>query len=125
MLRLCHRLIACSIAGRSQAPKKVLEVVHFREEVGEMIYGDLLVIDMAELVAATSAPKAAEDAPVADEGAPAVPAPVHAPQLPHPVARPARTMSQRLAMVEEYVHEIRGALGEQREILDSMAHDFS
>ncbi|GJW34506.1 hypothetical protein Tco_0054538 [Tanacetum coccineum] len=23
MLRLCHRLIACSIAGRSQAPKKV------------------------------------------------------------------------------------------------------
>nr|GFD11284.1 hypothetical protein [Tanacetum cinerariifolium] len=23
MLRLCHRLIACSIAGRSQAPEKV------------------------------------------------------------------------------------------------------
>ncbi|GJR67218.1 hypothetical protein Tco_0013283 [Tanacetum coccineum] len=30
-----------------------------------------------------------------------------------------------LASVEEDVHEIRGALSEQREILDSMAYDFS
>nr|GEZ48846.1 hypothetical protein [Tanacetum cinerariifolium] len=73
MLRLCHRLIACSIAGRSQAPKKVLEVVRFREEAcGDDIRGQfvtrlaehfelltegltmillyLLVIDMGELV---------------------------------------------------------------------------
>ncbi|GJR41493.1 hypothetical protein Tco_1217177 [Tanacetum coccineum] len=34
-------------------------------------------------------------------------------------------MAQRLAMVEEDVHEIRGALGEHRDILDSMACDFS
>ncbi|GKB66531.1 hypothetical protein Tco_0927943 [Tanacetum coccineum] len=34
MLRLCHRLIACSIAGKSQAPKKVLEIICFGEEEG-------------------------------------------------------------------------------------------
>ncbi|GKE74150.1 hypothetical protein Tco_1536191 [Tanacetum coccineum] len=50
--------------------------------------------------------EAIEDVHVADKGAPAIPAPV-------------------LAKVEEDVHEIRGALGEQREILDSMARDFS
>nr|GEV13296.1 hypothetical protein [Tanacetum cinerariifolium] len=40
ILRLCHRLIACSIPGRSQAPEKGLTV----------IAPALLVIDMAELV---------------------------------------------------------------------------
>ncbi|GKB94456.1 hypothetical protein Tco_0980593, partial [Tanacetum coccineum] len=75
--------------------------------------------------AVVSAPEAAKDAPVADEGALAVPAPVQAPQSPPPAAGPARTMAQRLARVEEDVHGIRGALGEQREILDSMACDFS
>nr|GEX96896.1 hypothetical protein [Tanacetum cinerariifolium] len=39
-LRLCHRLIACSIAGRSQAPEKGLTIIALA----------LLVIDMAELV---------------------------------------------------------------------------
>nr|GEU94667.1 hypothetical protein [Tanacetum cinerariifolium] len=67
----------------------------------------------------------AEDAPIADEGAPAIPAPVQAPQPPPPTARPARTMAQRLSRVDEDVHEIRKALGKQRETLDSMAHDFS
>ncbi|GJX23636.1 hypothetical protein Tco_0228081 [Tanacetum coccineum] len=147
MLRLYHRLISCSIAGRSQAPEKVFEVVRFREEGLMVIMRDLPVIDMAELVrpqicmeldntwawvapgperqpdVVAGAPKAAEDAPVADEGALAVPAPV--PQPPPPTARPTQTMAQRLARVEEDVHKIRGALGEQREILDSMAHDFS
>ncbi|GJZ44214.1 integrase, catalytic region, zinc finger, CCHC-type containing protein [Tanacetum coccineum] len=64
---------------------------------GAMISGDLPVIDMAEL----------------------------APQPPPPAAGPARTMAQRLASVEEDVHVIRGAIGKQREILDSMARDFS
>ncbi|GKD65071.1 hypothetical protein Tco_1307179, partial [Tanacetum coccineum] len=92
-----------------------------------VIVRDLLVIDMAKLVrlqicmelddtwawvaprlekqhvTTTSALKATEDAPVAGEGALAIPAPV----------------------VEEDMHEIQGELGEQREILDSMAHDFS
>ncbi|GKC33695.1 hypothetical protein Tco_1046079 [Tanacetum coccineum] len=43
MLRLCHRLIACSIAGRSQAPKKGLTV----------IVRDLYVIDTAVVVRLT------------------------------------------------------------------------
>ncbi|GKE17954.1 hypothetical protein Tco_1425531 [Tanacetum coccineum] len=38
---------------------------------------------------------------------------------------PAQTMAQRLARVEEEVHEIRGALGEQRELMDDMARDLS
>nr|GEW76372.1 hypothetical protein [Tanacetum cinerariifolium]GEW76467.1 hypothetical protein [Tanacetum cinerariifolium] len=51
MLRLCHRLIACSIVGKSQAPEKVVT---------------------------DGAPEAVEDAPIADESASAVPAPVQA-----------------------------------------------
>nr|GEY25152.1 hypothetical protein [Tanacetum cinerariifolium] len=73
MLRLIHRLISCSIAGKSQVPKKV---ICFREEARgvdiwrpvcclaehfglltkerlqglNVIVRDLLVIDMAELV---------------------------------------------------------------------------
>nr|GEV73691.1 hypothetical protein [Tanacetum cinerariifolium] len=46
-----------------------------------------------------------------------------APQL--PTAGPARTMSQRLGMLEDDVHGLRGALGKQREVLDCMACDFS
>ncbi|GKB30262.1 hypothetical protein Tco_0869663 [Tanacetum coccineum] len=65
ILRLCHRLIACSIAGRSQAPEKGLTVIVLA----------LLVINMAEL-----------DAPVIDEGGQADQAPVHAPPLPPPPA---------------------------------------
>ncbi|GJR24105.1 hypothetical protein Tco_0972632 [Tanacetum coccineum] len=174
MLRLCHRLIACSIAGRSQVPKKVTvtELFYLRgmdvgsvnvpyllarylrlfasgRKQGATISSDLLVIDMDELVrlqicmeldntwawvapgperqpdAAAGTPKATKDALVADEGALAVPAPVQAPQPPPPIAEPAWTMAQRLAKVAEDVHEIQGALSEQREILDSIARDFS
>ncbi|GJT25977.1 hypothetical protein Tco_0895914 [Tanacetum coccineum] len=79
ILRLFHRLIACSIVGRSQAPKKGLTVIALA----------LLVIDMAELV--------------------------------------------RLHICEqlddtwawEDVHEIHGALAEQREVISAMARDFS
>nr|GEU96744.1 hypothetical protein [Tanacetum cinerariifolium] len=152
MLRLCHRLIACSIAGRSQTPEKVtvtdlfyligtdvgsvnvpyllarylrlfasgrkqgamISRGQFVARLGEkfrlvteerlqgltVIVRDLLVIDMAELVRlqicielddtwdwvalgperqqiiAAGAPEATEDAPVVDEGALAVSAPV-------------------------------------------------
>ncbi|GKE24254.1 hypothetical protein Tco_1435766, partial [Tanacetum coccineum] len=47
-------------------------------------------------VVAVGTPKAAEDASVVDEGAPAVPAPTKAPQ-PLPAAGPAKTMPQRMA----------------------------
>ncbi|GJV02401.1 hypothetical protein Tco_1335970 [Tanacetum coccineum] len=72
-------------------------------------------------VAAASDPETAKDAPVVDEGAQADPTPVQAPQPPPP----ARTMPQRMARLEEDVHEIRVALGEQREVMDAMAKDFS
>ncbi|GJZ34681.1 hypothetical protein Tco_0580498 [Tanacetum coccineum] len=34
-------------------------------------------------------------------------------------------MPQRMAKHEEDMHEIRGALTEQREVIDAMAYDFS
>nr|GEV19417.1 hypothetical protein [Tanacetum cinerariifolium] len=57
----------------------------------EMIYGDLPMIDMAELVVAAGASKVAEGALDVDEGDQAVLAPVQAPQP--PIAEPARTMT--------------------------------
>ncbi|GKD69454.1 hypothetical protein Tco_1323544 [Tanacetum coccineum] len=128
ILRLCHRLIACSIAGRSQAPEKVtvtdlfylrgMDVdsvnvpyllarylrlfaagrksgahisggqfvarlaEHFGLLTAEILSGltviapELLIIDMAELVRLQIF---AEDAPGADEGDQAIPAPVQPP----------------------------------------------
>ncbi|GJT68644.1 hypothetical protein Tco_1020124 [Tanacetum coccineum] len=62
--------------------------------------------------AMVGAPKAAEDAPIANEGALVVPTLMQAPQSPPPVAEQSRIMAQRLARAEEDFHEIRGALGE-------------
>ncbi|GKA04330.1 hypothetical protein Tco_0677111 [Tanacetum coccineum] len=67
VLRLCHRMMAHSIADRSQAPKKVA----LRPE--------------RQPDDAAGAPEAAEDAPVDDEGGQAVPAPIQAPQPPPPL----------------------------------------
>ncbi|GJY69654.1 hypothetical protein Tco_0472636 [Tanacetum coccineum] len=176
MLRLCHRLIACRNAGRSQEPKKVtvtdlfylkgidvgsvnilyllaryLRMFASRRRRGAMISGgqfvarlaehfgllteerlkgltviirDLLVIDIVKLVVAVGALEVAEDAPDVDEGDQAVSAPVQVPQ-PSLATGPARTMTHRIARLEEDMHEMRGTLGEQREVLDSMARDFS
>ncbi|GJR92263.1 hypothetical protein Tco_0264437 [Tanacetum coccineum] len=144
ILRLCHRLIACSITRRSQAPEKVtvtdlfylrgmdvgsvnipnllaryLRMFASGRKRGAMIFGDLPMIDMAELVrlqiceelddtwawvapgperqqvAADGALEVSEDEPVVDEGALAVPAPIQAPQPP-PAVGPSKTMAQRL-----------------------------
>ncbi|GJX71660.1 hypothetical protein Tco_0308831 [Tanacetum coccineum] len=48
-------------------------------------------------------------------------------QAPQPplAAGPARTMVQRINRLDEDVHGMRGALGKQREVLDSIAYDFS
>ncbi|GJW04113.1 hypothetical protein Tco_1562969 [Tanacetum coccineum] len=158
MLRLCHRLIACSIAGRSQAREKVtvIDLLYLRGmDVGSVnvpylwlaehfgllteerlqgltvIMRDLPVIDMAELVrlqiceelddtwawvalgperqpnVAAGALEATKDAPTLDEGAPADPTPMQAPQPPH--AAP-KTMPQRIARLEEEVHELRWSI---------------
>ncbi|GKE88723.1 hypothetical protein Tco_1566198, partial [Tanacetum coccineum] len=153
MLRLCHRLIACSITRRSQALEKVTvtDLFYLRGidvdsvNVPYLLARELPIIDMAELVrlqickeiddtrswvaprlekqpdTAAGAPEAVEDALVIDEGAPAIPAPVQAPQPP----QAARTMPQRMDRLEEDIREIRGALVEQREVINAMARDFS
>ncbi|GKD10684.1 hypothetical protein Tco_1190369 [Tanacetum coccineum] len=108
MMRLCHILITYSIIGRSQAPKKAWVAPRLERQSN----------------VAAGAPEATKDAPVADEGALAIPVLVQAPQTPPPAAGPTQTMAQRLARVDEDVHEIHGALGEQREILDNMAYDI-
>ncbi|GJV74774.1 retrovirus-related pol polyprotein from transposon TNT 1-94 [Tanacetum coccineum] len=140
MLRLFHRMMAHSIAGRSQAPEK--------ERLRRLTVTalTLLVIDMAELVrlqiceeiddtwawvalgperqpdAAAGAPGAAEDALAADASDQAISAPVQAP--PPPIAA-TRTMPQRMSRLEEDVHKIRGALAEQRKVIGVMARNFS
>ncbi|GKC63830.1 hypothetical protein Tco_1096428 [Tanacetum coccineum] len=75
-------------------------------------------------VAAASALEVAKGAPKVDEGDQAILPLIQAPQPP-PAAGPARTIAQRLRRLEEDVHGLRGALGEQREVMDSMARDFS
>ncbi|GJS74119.1 hypothetical protein Tco_0706960 [Tanacetum coccineum] len=171
MLRLCHRLIACSIAGRSQAPEKVTstDLLYLQgmlvgsvnipyllarylrrfasgRKRGAMIYRGQFVARLAEhfrllteqrlqgltvaprlerqLVAMVGGPEVAKGALDVDEGAQAVPAPVQAPQAPL-AAVSTSTMAHRLSRLEEEVHNLRGDMGEQREVLDSMARDFS
>ncbi|GKD15713.1 hypothetical protein Tco_1200120, partial [Tanacetum coccineum] len=161
MLRLCHRMMARSIVGRSQAPEKVTvtDLFYLRGlDVGSVnipyllgrylrsYFPELSTTDVAELVRlqiyeqlddtwvwvamgserqpddAASAPAVAQEAPVIDEDGQADPAPVQAPPPP-PAA--ARTMPQRMARLEEDVHEIRGTLVEHREVISAMARDFS
>ncbi|GJS39225.1 hypothetical protein Tco_0564268 [Tanacetum coccineum] len=137
ILRLCHRYLRLFALGRKQGAmiyggKFVARLAkHFGLVTKEMLQGltmivrELSVINMAELVrlqiyediddtcawvasglerqldATAGAPRAAEDAPAADKG------------------------DQRMARLEEDMHEIRGALVEQREVIDVMARDFS
>nr|GEY79436.1 hypothetical protein [Tanacetum cinerariifolium] len=165
MLRSCHKIIACSIAGSSQTPNKVIVTDLFylrgmdvrsvnipyllaRLQGLTVTVRDLPVIDMDELVrlqickelddtwdwvalgperqpdVMVGALEIDEGAPHVDEGGQAILAPAQAPQPP-PVAKPAQTMALRLVRMEEDVHEIRGALGEQREVMDVMAKDLS
>ncbi|GKD65901.1 hypothetical protein Tco_1308009 [Tanacetum coccineum] len=112
MLRLCHRLITYSIDGRSYTPKKIYE------ELDDMWAWVAPRLERQQVVVA-GALEAVEDALTVDKGALAIPAPTQAPQP------PARTMAQRLARVEEEVHKIQGALGEQRKVMDAMARDLS
>ncbi|GJR41929.1 hypothetical protein Tco_1310032 [Tanacetum coccineum] len=102
VLRLCHRMMAHNIAGRSQAPEKVtvtdlfylrgLDVGSFVAQLAEHfglltaeILGGLTLDDTWAWVAmgperqpdaATGALRVAQDAPIVDEGGQAIPAPV-------------------------------------------------
>ncbi|GJX00472.1 hypothetical protein Tco_0184385 [Tanacetum coccineum] len=102
MLRLCHRLIACSIAGRSQTPEKVTST--------NLLYLQGIPEIRRQPVAMVGGPEIAKGAPNVDEGAQAVPAPVQAPQPPL-VAAPTSTMAHRLSILEEEVHSLRGDMG--------------
>ncbi|GJS34874.1 hypothetical protein Tco_0533256 [Tanacetum coccineum] len=130
------RLIACSIAGRSQAPEKVTVTdlysrlfaagrkskahISCRQFVARLAeYFGLLTVEILRGLiawvamgperqpnAATGAPGVAQDAPAVDEGVQAVLTPV---QEPPPAAR---TMPQRMARLEEDMHQIHEALAE-------------
>ncbi|GJU70637.1 hypothetical protein Tco_1262042 [Tanacetum coccineum] len=112
ILRLCHRLIACNIARRSQAPKKVLEIVCFGKDVGGYDIWRSICKEIDDTWAwvalgperqpyvAVGAPGAAEDAPVIDEGAQADLTPVQAPHPPPPPPTAGMTMPQRLGRLE-------------------------
>nr|GEX30952.1 hypothetical protein [Tanacetum cinerariifolium] len=103
-------LIACSIVGRSQ----VFKVFYLGRKQGAMISGGQFVTRLAEHFGLLTEERLVDGncarPPCYRYGR---------------VAGPAWTMAQRLAREKEDVHEIRGALGKQREILDSMADDFS
>ncbi|GJY48849.1 hypothetical protein Tco_0438805 [Tanacetum coccineum] len=107
VLRLCHRMMAHSIAGRSQAPKKVTvtDLFYLRGlDVGSVNIPYLLAHYLRRFAAgrksgalisgpkrqpdaAAGAPGAAEGASVVDEGDQAVPTPVQAPPPPPAAAR--------------------------------------
>ncbi|GJS42983.1 hypothetical protein Tco_0568026 [Tanacetum coccineum] len=113
MLRLCHQMKAHSIAGRSQAPKKVtvtdlfylrgldvgsvnityLLARYLRRLLTAKILGGLMVIAPELLII----DMVAEDAPAVDEGDQAIPAPMQAPQQPPPPPpAAARTMPSEI-----------------------------
>ncbi|GKE20291.1 hypothetical protein Tco_1431803, partial [Tanacetum coccineum] len=118
VLRLCHRMMAHSIAGKSQAPEKICE------EIGDT-WAWVALGPERQPDAVADALVAAEDAPVVNEGDHAVSAPVQAPQPPPPPPAAARSMPKSMDRLEEDVCEICGELTEQREVIDTMARDFS
>ncbi|GJX59272.1 hypothetical protein Tco_0290662 [Tanacetum coccineum] len=61
----------------------------------------------------------AEEAPMAPRGGD------EDEEMPHAVPPPPRTQGERIARLEEEMHDMREALEGQREVLDSMARDFS
>nr|GEU61057.1 putative reverse transcriptase domain-containing protein [Tanacetum cinerariifolium] len=122
MLGLCHGLITCSIAGRSQAFEKGAMISggqfvsrlakHFGLLTKERLKGlmvivrDLPVIDMSELVRRQICVE------LDDTWSWAVPP-------------PPRTQGKRISILEEEVHGMCEVLQGQREVLDGMARDFS
>ncbi|GJQ94914.1 hypothetical protein Tco_0006053 [Tanacetum coccineum] len=168
VMRLCHRMMAHSIAGRSQAPEKVTVIdlfylrgldvgsvnipyllarylmrfaagrksgalisrgqfvarlaEHFGLLTEERLQGltviapALPIIDMAELE--RGAGGVAKEALVAPGGGD------EDEEMPQAVPPLPRTQGERIARLEDEVHGMREALQGQREVLDSMAHDF-
>nr|GEY49853.1 hypothetical protein [Tanacetum cinerariifolium] len=113
VLRFCHRMMAHSIAGRSQEPEKFVARLaeHFGLLTAEILGGltviasELLIIDMERQPnSAVGAPGVDEDAPAIDVGNQAILVPVQAPQQPPPPPPTSvRTIPQRLRRLEEEV----------------------
>ncbi|GKC85347.1 hypothetical protein Tco_1141064 [Tanacetum coccineum] len=136
ILRLCHRYLRLFTTRRKSGAhisggQFIARLAgHFGLLNEEILHGStviapaLPVIDMAKLVAAAGADKAA---PAVDEGGQADPAPVQAPQQPPPPPPPAdaNTMPHRMARLEDVVREIHGVLTEQGQVIDGKARDFS
>ncbi|GJW58700.1 hypothetical protein Tco_0105431 [Tanacetum coccineum] len=105
LLRLCHKLIACSIAGRSQAPEKVTLTDLFYLRSIDVGLGDTWAWVAPGLErqpdAAARALKDVKCAHAEVEGV------------------------QRISRLEEEVHELRESLDKQREVMEAMAIDFS
>ncbi|GKF21931.1 hypothetical protein Tco_0070569 [Tanacetum coccineum] len=98
VLRLCHRMMAHSIAGRSQAPKKVTvtDLFYLRGlDVGSLdnTWAWVAIGPERQPNAAAGTPGVDQDALIVDEVGQAVLAPVQAPQQPPPPPpAPARTI---------------------------------
>ncbi|GJT11904.1 hypothetical protein Tco_0858946 [Tanacetum coccineum] len=134
--RLCHMLISYNISGWGQAPEKAdgrksrakMSRGHFigclAEHFGLVSDEGLMGLTREAADCYGWCPEIAEGAPDVDEDAQVVPAPVQATQPPLAAAS-IRTMAQRLSRLKEEVHNLRGDMGEQREVLDSMARYFS
>ncbi|GJT71467.1 hypothetical protein Tco_1030753 [Tanacetum coccineum] len=109
VLRLCHRMMAHSIAGRSQAYEKIC--VELRDTWAWVPTGPSRREGDAGGVV--------EEAPVVLGGGD------KDEEMPQAVPPPLRTQGERIARLEEEVHGIREVLQGQREVLDSMDRDFS
>nr|GEV27515.1 hypothetical protein [Tanacetum cinerariifolium] len=153
VLRLFHRMMTHSIAGRSQAPEKMTmtDLFYLRGlDVGSVnipyllaIYlrrfaagwksralvlgGQFICVELEDTWAWVPARPARREG---DAGGVAEEAPV-APgggdedeEMPQAVLPPPRTQGDRIARLEEEVHSMREVLQDQREVLDSMARDF-
>ncbi|GJV04001.1 hypothetical protein Tco_1337570, partial [Tanacetum coccineum] len=137
ILRLCHRMMAHSIAGRSHAPEKSEAHIsggqfmgrlaqHFGLLTAEILGGLTAWVAMGperQPDAMDGAPAIAEDAPAIDEGDQAIPAPMQAPQQPPPPPVAARTMPQRLGRLEEEVQGLCRDVGSLRGLVEKSTTD--
>ncbi|GJV10196.1 hypothetical protein Tco_1351737 [Tanacetum coccineum] len=142
LMRLCHRLITFSIAGRSQAPKNVTSTNLFYlrgMDVGSANIPYMLAQYLrryafgrkrgARMSGGQFVPRLAEHfrahQEIPEEGVQANLTLVEAAQIPQAAAPAPRTMPQRMARLEKEVHGLRESLGEQRAVLDGISQDFS
>ncbi|GKA47458.1 hypothetical protein Tco_0740341 [Tanacetum coccineum] len=126
VLRLYHKMMAHSIAGEASGIDNYClctSIIDMTELVQLYIcveLGDTWAWVPARLARQeVNAGGVTEEAPVALRGGD------ENEEMPHAVPPPPRTQGERIARLKEEVHGIREVLMGQREVLDSMARDFS